>query len=270
MCFGIQFNDKGVQDSCEMYNPTMAGSANDQGSPTNTSVVKEFKLSKDGSQAFVRTQAAYYYGAGTPVGSDPQRRPPYNKVDLSNCFVSYWVRIEDPGQTLVIDVGIDVTERPPGLGGQVAVLSNFMPPAFVNSFTFQGGKLVQGPPFIDEYETVWDKPTRLLARSTADGQHCQGIACVSKSSRGQPYLGTKLDKPDGRLPEKRRPDGMLPHLEGRPAFEGGLSHWVSTWHEKKTIEVGGKYAFRVKMPMGTVAEVEAALAAIEPLPFVTY
>jgi hypothetical protein len=268
MCFGIR-ETNGKLDSCEMYNPTMAGSLNDEGGARNTSVVKEFKLSRDGTQAFVRTQAAYWYGAGTPVGSDPARRPPYNTKNVSGVFVSYWVRVEDPGQTLVIDVGVDVVEKPPGPGGQIEVLTNYMPNTFKDNYVLQGGKLVRGPPVMDEGATVWDKPQRLLARATADGQHCQGIVPVSRSSRGQPYLGTLLVQADP-APEKRLPD-VKRHLEGRPAFDGGLSKWTVTWHERPGKDVvGGKYAWRIKMPMGTVAEVASAMASISKTQLVTF
>ena len=287
MCLGIGYTgkDKKILDSCEMYNPTMAGAGDDEGGSKTSSVVKEFKISPDGSQAFVRTQAAYYWHAGSPVLSDHEKpqRPPYNKRNLSNCFVSYWVRMEAPA-TLVIDVGVEVGDEPemklvpdekrggPGwYGGQMEVLTNYMPNAFNAAYRLEGKKLVRGPDIMtDSTENVWEAPARPLASATADGKHCQGMCTVSKSTRGKPWLSYATTKADPN-PEVRMPD-VRPHLEGRPAFGGGLSKWTITWHQRPgtRTKVAGKYAWRVKMPMGTVAEVEAALVNISKEPVVTY
>ena len=253
--------------TCERYNPTMGGAADDAGEVNrHSSVVKDFKLSADGTRAFVRTQMAYYYHAGTPVGSDPTRRVPLNTTNLSNCFVSYLVSVEAPA-TLVVDVGIEVAETPPAPGGQVEVLTNYMPPDFVNVHRFEGGKLVNlGNKAVIEGlagpEDPSAKPPAPMAMATADGKHCQGLVCRTRSPRGTHYVDYRFGPPEpgAEFPWPGEKPGS-PRF-GRPAYGGPLTKWTTTWHGSDKAKMSGKYAWRLHMPMGTVDEVGAALKAL--------
>ena len=260
-----------VGDSCERYNPTMAGAADDAGElDRHSSVVKDFKLSTDGTRAFVRTQMAYYYHAGTPVGSDPKKRPPINTKNLSGCFVSYLVSVDmvAGAPTLVIDVGIDVTETPPVGGAQIEVVTNYMPPDFVNIHRLEKGKLVNLgslPDMIEGLSGPQDPkspPPRPMAMATADGKHCQGLVIRSRSPRGTHYTDYRFGRPP---PGREKPwPGEDPNKTrfGRQSYYGPLTKWTTTWHEAASVKLSGKYAWRVHTPMGTVTEVAAALNAL--------
>ena len=232
-------------------------------------MVKDFKLSADGTRAFVRTQMAYYYHAGTPVGSDPKKRTPINTKNLSGCFVSYLVSVDmvAGAPTLVIDVGIDVTETPPVGGGQIEVVTNYMPPDFVNIHRLENKKLVNlgvRPDMIEGLSGPQDPkspPPRPMAMATADGKHCQGLVINSRSPRGTHYTDYRFGSPP---PGKEYPwpgDSGKPRF-GRMAYGGPLTKWTTTWHEAANVKMSGKYTWRVQTPMGTVAEVQTALNAL--------
>ena len=260
-----------VGDSCERYNPTMAGAADDAGEvDRHSSVVKDFKLSADGTRAFVRTQMAYYYHAGTPVGSDPKKRPPINTKNLSGCFVSWLVSVDmvAGAPTLVIDVGIDVAETPPVGGAQIEVVTNYMPPDFVNIHRLEKGKLVNLgslPDMIEGLSGPQDPkspPPRPMAMATKDGKHCQGLVIRTRAPRGTHYTDYRFGRPP---PGKEYPwpgeTADKPRF-GRRAYGGPLTKWTTTWHEAGNVKVSGKYAWRVHTPMGTVTEVQSALNAL--------
>lgn len=248
-------------DSCERWNPTMAGAADDAGGSKSTSVVLDFKISPDGTSAFVRTQAAYYYHSGSPVGSDPQRRPPLNTAHLSPVFMSW--HIQTKGSLLVLDIGIDVTEPPPVGGGQVEVATNYMPPVFSTMMTWRNGALVMDG-MKDRIEALagpqqaGQRRPNPVGVCTADGRHCQGIFFSSRSDRGTHFNDYRLGGPPGTKETPFDPPNQ-PLRFGRPAYGGDLTKWTSTWHESGEIKMKGRYAWRLYSPLGTVGEVSAAL-----------
>lgn len=81
-----------------------------------------------------------------------------------------------------------------------------------------------------------------MAMATADGKHCQGLVCRTRSPRGTYYLDYRFGPPPSG--EERTKDSRAPRF-GRSAYDAPLCKWTTTWHESQDLKMSGKYSSKM-------------------------
>lgn len=213
----------------ETFNPTEAGSRRDHIGPRSTSRLLE--LAASGNRLRTRTQMAFWLAPGERSEGQLAR----NTNTLSDYLLAKDVRIGCGRWAQALDYRVTFTV-PAGARhtyAQFEALTGYMPPEFAVFWQFNPGT--------GKIEPVTDGPgeiPRPIVLATKDGRHAMGIFAPP-----QPQPGTALPGYGRwRFPEHRV---VKWNCVFRVRDAGGLRT--------------GDFSYRMLVPFGSVAEVEAML-----------
>ena len=221
----------------ETFNPTEAGSMRDGAGPRSTSRLLE--ISARGNELRTRTQMAFWLTPADRSAGVPAR----NTAALSAHLLAKQVRIGIPGSPNVLDYTVTFT-LPAGeshTSAQFEALTGYMPAEFARFWHLN--------PATKKLEPLTDGPGEQrdpVAFSTADGAHAMGII-----------------SPDPA------PAGSAGPSYGRFVFaHAKVVKWNCVFRVRPADRVlpPGDYRYRMLVPIGTLADVEAALAKLAPPP----
>ena len=224
--------DNSPTANAETFNPTEAGSRRDSDGPRSTSKLLELRSS--GNELFTRTQMAFWLAPGERSAGQLARNP----NTLSAHLLTKRVRLGHDRfpQMLDYQATFTVPAGEPHRTAQFEALTGYLPAAFerfwqFNSATRKLEPLTDGPGEIP----------RPVVLATASGSHAMGIYAPPQSRAGQtgPTYGRWRFGPEKVVKwncvfRLRAPDAL-------PA---------------------GDYPYQLLVPLGTLAEVEAMLAAV--------
>ena len=217
----------------ETFNPTEAGSMRDGAGPRSTSRLLEIRSSP--GELRTRAQMAFWLTPADRSGGVPAR----NTSALSDHLLAKQVRIGVPGSPNVLDytVTFTVPAGEPHATAQFEALTGYMPAEFERFWHLN--------PETKKLEPLTDGPGEQrdpIAFSTADGTHAMGII-----------------SPDPA------PAGSAGPSYGRFRFAAEkVVKWncVFRVHGADGAVPAGEYRYRLLVPIGTLADVEAALAKL--------
>lgn len=225
--------DLGRTRNSETFNPTEAGSRADGAGPASTSRLLEIHAAE--AELRTLTQMAFWLRPGEKSGGQPAE----NTTRLSAHRLAKQVRIGIPGLPNVLDYSVTFTV-PAGeshADAQFEALTGYMPPDFTQFWHFN--------PASRKLEPLTDGPGEQrnpVAFSTADGAHAMGIIAPDPAPAGSVgpgygrfrFVAEKVVKWNCVF-RVRPADGAVP---------------------------AGDYRYRMLVPIGTLADVEAALAKL--------
>jgi hypothetical protein len=217
----------------ETFNPTEAGSVRDGAGPRSTSRLLE--ISASGSELRTRTQMAFWLTPADRSAGVLAR----NTTALSNHMLAKQVRIGIPGLPNVLDCTVTFTlpAGEPHTAAQFEALTGYMPAEFSQFRHFNRAT--------KKLEPLTDGPGEQrdpIAFSTPDGAHAMGIVAA------EPTPGGSVGPGYGRF---------------RFAAEKVVK-WNCVYRERPADGAvkAGDYRYRMFVPIGTLADVEAALAKL--------
>ena len=221
----------------ETFNPTEAGSMRDGAGPRSTSRLLEIRASA--GELHTRTQMAFWLTPADRSAGVPAR----NTTALSDHLLAKQVRIGLPRFPNVLDytVTFTVPAGEPHATAQFEALTGYMPAEFARFWHFN--------PATKKLEPLTDGPGEQrdpIAFSTADGRHAMGIISPDPAPPGSAgpgygrfrFVAEKVVKWNCVF-RVRPADGVVP---------------------------AGEYRYRMLVPIGTLADVEAALAKLAAAP----
>ena len=217
----------------ETFNPTEAGSRADGIGPTTTSRLLEIHAA--GAELRTLTQMAFWLRPGEKSGGQPAE----NTGPLSAHRLAKQVRIGLPGQPNVLDYSVTwiVPAGEPHADAQIEALTGYMPPEFEKFWHLN--------PATKKLEPLTDGPGEQrdpVAFSTADGGHAMGIIAPGPA-----------------------PAGSVGPGYGRFRFAAEkVVKWNCVFRVRPADGVvpPGEYRYRLLVPIGTLADVEAALVKL--------
>lgn len=228
--------DLDINGNSEVFNPTEAGSRDDGAGATSTSRLLEFKASAAEFQTL--TQMAFWLQPGEQSGG----RTAANSTALSNHRLAREVRIGVYGLPNVIDYTVrfilpaDETHH----YAQFEALTGYMPAEFSRFWHWdaKSGKLqpLAGGPPAEPGPAEQNDP---IVFSTEDGSHAMGIfAEPTPGSVGPTYGRFRF------IPER-------------------VTKWNCVFRVERADGVPpGEYRYHMFVPVGTLADVEAAIAIL--------
>ncbi len=221
----------------ETFNPTEAGSMRDGAGPRSTSRLLEIRSSP--GELHTRTQMAFWLTPADRSAGVPAR----NTAALSGHLLAKQVRIGVPGSPNVLDytVTFTVPAGEPHATAQFEALTGYMPAEFARVWHLN--------PATRKLEPLTDGPGEQrdpVALSTDDGKYAMGIIAPDPAPAGSAgpsygrfrFAAEKVVKWNCVF-RVRPADGALPP---------------------------GEYRHRLLVPIGTLADVEAALAKLAAPP----
>ena len=217
----------------ETFNPTEAGSMRDGAGPRSTSRLLELRTSP--GELHTRTQMAFWLTPADRSAGVPAR----NTTPLSGHLLAKQVRIGLPGSPNVLDYTVTFTlpAGEPHAAAQFEALTGYMPAEFARFWHFN--------PATKKLEPLTDGPGEQrdpVAFSTADGAHAMGIIAPDPAPAGSAGPGY------GRF--------VFAHAK--------IVKWNCVFRVRPADGVvpPGDYRYRMLVPIGTLADVEAALAKL--------
>ena len=217
----------------ETFNPTEAGSRADGTGPTTTSRLLEIHASANELRTL--TQMAFWLQPGEKSGGQPAE----NTGPLSTHRLAKQVRIGLAGLPNVLDYTVtwSVPAGEPHADAQIEALTGYMPREFAQFWHLN--------PATKKLEPLPDGPGEQrdpVAFSTADGHYAMGIIAPDPAPAGSAGPGY------GRF---------------RFAAEKVVK-WNCVFRVRPTDGVvrAGEYRYRLLVPIGTLADVEAALVKL--------
>ena len=220
----------------ETFNPTEAGSMRDGAGSRSTSRLLDIGGSP--GELHTRTQMAFWLAPADRSGGVPAR----NTTALSEHLLAKQVRIGIPGSPNVLDCTVNFTlpAGEPHATAQFEALTGYMPPEFERFWHLN--------PATRKLEPLTDGPGEQrdpIAFSTADGKYAMGIIA-----------------PD------RAPAGSAGPSYGRFRFAAEkVVKWNCVFRVRPAggVVPPGEYRYRMLVPIGTLTDVEAALAKLAAL-----
>lgn len=234
--------DMNADGNGETFNPTEAGSRDDGAGPRSAS--RLLRMEAAGTKLRTLSQMAFWLAPGERSGGKLAR----NTAPLSNHQLEKEVKIGVPGLPNVIDYAVTFTlpADEPHYSAQFEALTGYMPADFerfwrLNPATSRLEPLPGGPPAEPGPAEQRDP----VALSTADGSHAMGIVA----------------------PEPV-PPGTIGPSYGRFRFiPERVTKWNCVFRVKRTEGITpGEYRFHMFVAIGTLADVESALAALARKP----
>jgi hypothetical protein len=234
--------DLEIDGNSETFNPTEAGSSDDGAGPHSTSRLLE--ISAHDEELRTLTQMAFWLQPGERSGGNLAR----NTSPLSNHRLAKRVRIGVPGLPNVIDYTVtfvlpaDESHR----SAQFEALTGYMPAEFerfwhFNTATSKLEPLAGGPPA----EPGPAEQADPVVFSTVDGGHAMGVFApdpVPPGTSGPTYGRFRF------IPEK-------------------VTKWNCVFRIKRPEGIpAGEYRYHMLVPIGTLGDVEAALAKLARRP----
>jgi len=221
----------------ETFNPTEAGSRADGVGPATTSRLLEIHAAANELRTL--TQMAFWLRPGEKSGGQLAE----NNGPLSDHRLAKQVRIGIPGLPNILDYNVTwiVPAGEQHADAQIEALTGYMPPEFERFWHLN--------PATKKLEPLTDGPGEQrdpVAFSTADGKYAMGII-----------------SPDPA------PAGTLGPSYGRFRF---VAEKVVKWNcvfrvrPAESVVPAGEYRYRLLVPIGTLADVEAALAKLAAPP----
>ena len=214
----------------ETFNPTEAGSRDDGAGPNSTSRLLELTAGKDWLRT--RTQMAFWLAPGESSAGQPAR----NRTRLSDYRLTKEVHIGvgQWKQALDYQVTFTLPARSAHTNAQFEALTGYMPEEFSQFWQFN--------PSTHKLERLSDGPGEInhpVVLATPDGRFAMGIYGVS-----------------GR--------GKLTY--GRWKFAGArVVKWNCVMRVRSAQPIPpGDYVCRMRVPLGTLADVQAMLGEWEP------
>jgi hypothetical protein len=213
----------------ECFNPTEAGSRDDDAGQTSSS--KLLRLKAQGAELETVTQMAFWLAPGE-TSSD---RPALNEAVLSRHLVKKYVRIGYGDLPHVIDYEVVFTV-PPGERHTVAqfeALTGYMPPEFerFRKYDVRDGRL-------DELDDGPGEQAWPVVFATRNGSHAMGVFSPDQPSRGYEEAGY----------------GRFRFLAEK------VVKWNCVFRSRDEKEVApGDYRFRVFVAVGTLDDVRQSL-----------
>jgi len=215
--------------NAETFNPTEAGSRKDGAEPTSTS--RLLAIEANGNRLRTRTQMAFWLAPGERSEGQLAR----NTNTLSDYILTKEVRIGLEGNPQVLDyrVTFSVPTNAHHVAAQFEALTGYLPPEFEKfwQFNLSNGKL----------EPLGDGPGEIknpVVLATADGQHAMGIFAPPPNkfgSSGPSY--------------------------GRWKYNAAkVVKWNCVFRVQNPTRIPtGDYVFHLRVPMGSLGEVESML-----------
>ena len=221
----------------ETFNPTEAGSMRDGAGPRSTSRLLEIRSSP--GELHTRTQMAFWLTPADRSAGVPAR----NTAALSGHLLAKQVRIGVPGSPNVLDytVTFTVPAGEPHATAQFEALTGYMPAEFARVWHLN--------PATRKLEPLTDGPGEQrdpVALSTDDGKYAMGIIAPDPA-----------------------PAGSAVPSYGRFRFAAEkVVKWNCVFRVRPTDGAlpPGEYRYRMLVPVGTLADVEAALAKLATPP----
>ena len=218
----------------ETFNPTEAGSRRDGAGPRSTSQLLEIRTSP--TELRTLTLMAFWLMPDERSAGVPAR----NDFGISSHLLAKQVRIGLPGFPNVLDYTVTFTVPAgdaPHVTAQFEALTGYMPAEFARLWHFN--------PATKKLEPLTDGPGEQrdpVAFSTADGKYAMGIIAPDPAPAGSAgpgygrfrFVAEKVVKWNCVF-RVRPSDGAVP---------------------------AGEYRYRMLVPIGTLADVEAALAKL--------
>ncbi len=224
--------DNSPTANAETFNPTEAGSRRDGAGPHSTS--KLLELRSAGNELFTRTQMAFWLAPGERSAGQLARNP----NTLSTHLLTKRVRLGTGRFAQMLDYRVTFTTpaAEPHRTAQFEALTGYLPAEFERFWQFN--------PATRKLEPLTDGPgeiPRPVVLATANGSHALGIFA----------------------PPQPRTNQAAPRY-GRWRFgPEKVVKWncVFRLHAPDTLPAGD-YEFNLRVPLGTLAEVETMLAAL--------
>ena len=221
----------------ETFNPTEAGSMRDGAGPRSTSRLLEVQSSPGALRT--RAQMAFWLTPADRSAGVPAR----NTTALSPHLLAKQIRIGIPGSPNVLDytVAFTLPAGEPHTAAQFEALTGYMPAEFARFWHFNLAT--------KKLEPLADGPGEQrdpIAFSTADGHYAMGIIAPDPA-----------------------PAGSAGPSYGRFRFAAEkVVKWncVFRVHPADGVVPAGEYRYRLLVPIGTLADVEAALAKLAAPP----
>lgn len=217
--------------NAETFNPTEAGSRRDHVGPTSTSRLLE--LTANGNHLRTRTRMAFWLAPGERSEGQPAR----NSSTLSDTTLTKEVRIgyERWPQALDYRVTFAAPTNAHHVYAQFEALTGYMPPEFSQFWQFN--------PQSNTLEPLADGPGEIrnpVVLATPDGRHAMGIYA----------------------PPQPQPNTTGPSY-GRWRFvEHRVVKWNCVFRVRNPAGLRARdYSYRMLVPVGTLAEVEAMIRA---------
>ena len=234
--------DMDVDGNSETFNPTEAGSRDDGAGPRSTSHL--LSIDVNGSKLRTLSQMAFWLAPGESSGGKLAR----NTTALSHHRLGKEVKIGLPGLPNVIDYAVTFTlpAEEPHHDAQFEALTGYMPAEFerfwhLNSATSKLEPLAGGPPAEPGPAEQRDP----IAFSTADGSHAMGIVApdpVPPGTTGPSYGRFRF------IPEH-------------------VTKWNCVFRVKRAEGIpSGEYRYHMFVAIGTLADVEFAMATLARKP----
>jgi len=219
--------DNGPGAGAETFNPTEAGSRDDGAGPATTSRLLALTRGPNGLRT--RTQMAFWLAPGERSGGELAR----NRTKCSDYVLTKEVHLGVGRWRQALDYRVTFT-LPPGGGhtnAQFEVLTGYMPEKFSQFWQFN--------PAAGRLEPLSEGPgeqSRPVVLATPDGRYAMGIYGVS---------------------------GPGKMTYGRWRFGGAhVVKWNCVCRLKSGVALAaGDYAFQLRVPVGSVGEVEGMLRA---------
>lgn len=216
----------------ETFNPTEAGSRADGAGPVSTSRLREIHAA--GAELRAVNQPAFWLRPGEKSGGQLAE----NTEPLSAHRIAKVVRIGRPEMPNVLDYEVTwtVPADEPHADAQFEVLTGYMPPQFSQFWRLN--------PATHKLEPLTDGPGEQrdpVAFSTADGAHAMGIIAAAS------------------------PAGSAGPGYGRFRFAAEkVVKWNCVFRVRPAQGTvpAGEYRYRLFVPIGTLADVEAALVRL--------
>jgi hypothetical protein len=222
--------DNSPTANAETFNPTEAGSRRDHVGPTSTSRLLE--LQAEGNRLRTRTRMAFWFAPGERSEGQLAR----NTNTLSDIELTKEVRIgcERWPQALDYRVTFTVPTNAAHRSAQFEALTGYLPPEFNTFWQFN--------PQTQKLEPLSDGPGEInnpVVLATADGEHAMGIFA----------------------PAQPQPHNTTGPSYGRWRFRAEqVVKWNCVFRVRDASGLrAGDYAFQLRVPVGTRAEVESML-----------
>ena len=224
--------DNSATANAETFNPTEAGSRRDGAGPHSTS--KLLELRSTGNELFTRTQMAFWLAPGERSAGQLARNP----NTLSHHLLTKRVRLGTARFAQMLDYRVTFTipAGEPHRTAQFEALTGYMPAEFERFWQFN--------PTTRKLEPLTDGPgeiPRPVVLATANGSHAMGIFA----------------------PPQPRPNQAAPSY-GRWRFgPEKVVKWNCVFRLRAADPLpAGDYEYQLRVPLGTLAEVETMLAAL--------